>query len=127
MTTTIAQQLKIKDFPFIIKDKNGNSIYCEYSDGYWSKREYDAHGNLIYYEDSSSYWIKREYDANGNLIYYENSDGKIIDNRPKQVELTLQQFADSYIFDKRPKQVEVTLQEIADKMGIKVEQLRIKD
>ena len=30
----IAQQLKIKDFPFIIKDKNGNEIYYENSDGY---------------------------------------------------------------------------------------------
>ena len=59
---TIAQQLKIKEFPFVIKDSNGNQIYCENSSGYWSKQEYDA---------------------NGNLIYYENSDGTIIDNRPK--------------------------------------------
>jgi len=26
---TIAKQLKIKDFPFEIKDKNGNQIYLE--------------------------------------------------------------------------------------------------
>ena len=84
---TIAQQLKIKDFPFVINDKNGNRIYCEYSDGFWRKREYDAHGKEI---------------------YYENSDGFIRDYRPKQV-------------------VEVTLEDIADKLGIKVEQLRIKD
>ena len=84
---TIAQQLKIKDFPFVINDKNGNRIYFEYSDGFWRKREYDAHGKEI---------------------YYENSDGFIRDYRPKQV-------------------VEVTLEDIADKLGIKVEQLRIKD
>ena len=105
---TIAQQLKIKDFPFIIKDKNGNEIYwedsegywskreydingnriyCEYSDGFWFKSEYDAHGKEIYYEDSYGYWSKREYDANGKEIYWENSDGFIIDNRPKQKEL----------------------------------------
>lgn len=30
---TIAQQLKIKDFPFQIKDKDGKEIYCENSDG----------------------------------------------------------------------------------------------
>jgi hypothetical protein len=60
---TIAQQLKIKEFPFIIKDNNGNEIYYENSDGYWKKREYDD---------------------KGNRIYYENSDGLIIDNRPKQ-------------------------------------------
>jgi hypothetical protein len=104
---TIAKQLKIKDFPFIINDKDGNAIYWETSDGYWSKRERDAHGNEIYWENSNGLWSKREYDAHGNVIRYENSDGTVIDNRPKQVEVTLQQ--------------------IADKMGIKVEQLRIKD
>ncbi len=62
MNKTIAQQLNIKDFPFEIKDKNGNQIYIE---------------------DSSGYWYKSEYDQNGNRIYYENSKGYIIDNRPK--------------------------------------------
>jgi len=107
MKTTIAQQLKIKDFPFIINDKDGNRIYYENSTGIWYKREYDANGNEIYYEDSTGYWFNSEYDEHGNEIYYEDSDGKIIDNRPKQVELTLQQ--------------------IADKIGINVTQLRIKD
>lgn len=120
---TIAQQLKIKDFPFVIKDKNGNTIYYEDSDGFWSryeydsndkeiyyensngfwsKNEYDSNGNKIYYEASDGYWIKYEYDSNGNKIYYEDSDGFIEDNRPKRV-------------------VEVTLEEIADKLNIKVE------
>jgi len=31
---TIAQQLKVKDFPFTIKDKQGKEIYWEDSDGY---------------------------------------------------------------------------------------------
>jgi len=31
---TIAQQLKVKEFPFKIKDKDGNQIYSESSDGY---------------------------------------------------------------------------------------------
>jgi hypothetical protein len=60
---TIAQQLKIKEFPFVIYDNNGKEIYCEHSNGHWHKREYDD---------------------NGNKIYFENSDGLIIDNRPKQ-------------------------------------------
>jgi len=101
---TIAQQLKIKEFPFTIKDSNGNDIYCEDSDGYWYKREYDSNGNDIYYENSDGYWrksehdsngneiyweashgywIKREYDSDNNVIYCESSDGKFIDNRPK--------------------------------------------
>ena len=102
---TIAQQLKIKDFPFIIKDNNGNEIYREDSnrhwwkfeyndkgneiyredsDGHWHKREYDDKGNIIYLENSDGHWWKYEYNDNGNEIYRENSDGLIIDNRPKQ-------------------------------------------
>lgn len=80
---TIAQQLKIKEFPFEIKDSNGNEIYFEDSNKYWARLEYDSNGNEIYYENSNGYWSKREYDANGNQIYMENSNGKIIDNRPK--------------------------------------------
>ena len=101
---TIAQQLKITDFPFTIKDFNGDEIYWENSYGYWEKREYDSNCNLIYWEDSNGYWLKRQYDSNGNviywedsygywekreydsncnLIYWEDSDGAIKDNRPK--------------------------------------------
>jgi hypothetical protein len=101
---TIAQQLNVKVFPFVIKDKNGNQIYYEDSNGYWSKWEYDSNGNQIYFEDSygywykkeydtkgneiyfensNGYWVKREYDSNGNIIYFEDSNGDIKDNRPK--------------------------------------------
>jgi hypothetical protein len=101
---TIAQQLKIKEFPFEIKDSKGNRIYFENSNGFWIKREYDSKGKEIYYETSNGYWAKREYDSNGNLIYveycdgywakreydsmgkeiyWETSDGTVIDNRPK--------------------------------------------
>ena len=60
---TIAQQLNITEFPFIIKDKNRNEIYLE---------------------RRNEYWVKREYDSSGNEIYYENSQGLILNNRPKQ-------------------------------------------
>lgn len=30
---TIAQQLNVTDFPFIVKDKNGKQLYYEDSDG----------------------------------------------------------------------------------------------
>jgi hypothetical protein len=59
---TIAEQLNIKEFPFIIKDKDGREIY---------------------WENSTRFWLKTEYDSNGNKIYWENSEGKIIDNRSK--------------------------------------------
>ena len=100
---TIAQQLKIKEFPFIIKDSkgkaiyyethkywrkseydsHGNEIYHENANGYWNKREYDSTGNQIYFEDSNGYWEKHEYDSKSNRIYYETSDGYIEDKRPK--------------------------------------------
>ena len=82
---TVAQQLNVKEFPFRIKD---------------------AKGNEIYYENSLGFWVKKEYNSEGIQIYVENSDGTIIDNRPKVVELTMD--------------------EIADKLGIDVNLLKIK-
>ena len=61
-------------YPIEIKDKQGNETYCEYSDGFWYKSEYDSNGNCTYFENSCGYWYKSEYDSNGNCTYYENSD-----------------------------------------------------
>ena len=80
---TIAKQLKIKEFPFIIKDSKGKEIYYEDSNGYWIKREFDSEGNVIYYENSTGYWSKQEYDSEGNEIYWESSNGTIVEYRPK--------------------------------------------
>jgi len=102
---TIAQQLNIKDFPFVIKDKNGNRTYYEDSTGFWIKQEYNKSGKQTYYENSKGYWCKYEYDKNGNRTYYEDSDGIIEDNRS----------------------TELTLQEIADKLGMDVKKLKIKE
>ena len=96
---TIAQQLNVKEFPFSIFDKNGNQIYWECLTGYWYKREYDSKGNDTYWEDSRGYWYKREYDSKGNDIYWEDSRGYIKDNRPKQVELTLDDIAAKFNID----------------------------
>ena len=67
---TIAEQLNIKDFPFVITDKQGNEIYFEDMDGYWCKKEYDSDGNEILCEDSGGMWEKREFDSDGNIIYF---------------------------------------------------------
>jgi hypothetical protein len=80
---TIAQQLNVTEFPFIIKDKNGREIYHEDYNGYWIKMEFDSNGKETYYENSNGFWSKREFDSNGKETYYENSDGEITDNRPK--------------------------------------------
>ena len=82
---TIAQQLKIKEFPFEIKYNRGKEIYYEEEHGYWCKREYNDKENEIYYEDSNGYWSKREWDNKGNQIYYEDSFGRIANDRPKAV------------------------------------------
>jgi hypothetical protein len=84
---TIAQQLNVTDFPFEIKDKQGNVLYSENSDGWWVKYEYDSVGRELYLENSDAYWRKSEYDSEGNRIYFENSRGVIIDNRPKKDEI----------------------------------------
>ena len=102
---TIAQQLNIKDFPFVIKDNNGKGTYYEDSTGFWFKQKFDSNSKRTYYETSTGYWIKREYDKNGKEIYYENSEGVIEDNRS----------------------TELTLNEIADKLRIAVKNLKIKE
>jgi len=82
---TIAQQLKITEFPFEIRNSKGNKIYSEDSDKYWYKQEFDPKGNETYHENSDKFWEKTEYDSNNNVTYYENSNGEIRDNRPKSV------------------------------------------
>ena len=83
---TIAQQLNIKDFPFRIRDKQGNEIYYEV-DGYWCKKEYDSKNRETFHKDSRGFSWKLEYDSLGNRIYYEDSSGLIKDNRPKEDEI----------------------------------------
>ena len=97
---TIAKQLNIKVFPFIIKDDAGNQIYYEERDGKWRKYEYDNNRNIIYYEDSSGYWIKKEWGDFGKEIYFENSDGIIRDNRPNVVpEYTMEELENQLGFN----------------------------
>ena len=119
---TIAQQLNIKEFPFEIKDSNGNEIYYEDPDGFWEKREFDSNGNEIYYEDPDGFWKKREYDSNGKQIYYENSCGfweKIeFDSKGKAIYL---ENSKGVVYDNRPKPVvELTMEELSQRLGYEV-------
>jgi YD repeat-containing protein len=72
---TIAQQLKIKSFPFIIKNSDGKLIYFEQSSGEWTRNEYDDKGRVVYYENSSGFWHKYVHDDDGNVIFQTNSSG----------------------------------------------------
>jgi hypothetical protein len=124
---TIAQQLKIKKFPFIINDHNGNEIYSENSDGFWIRREKDEKGNQTFAESSYGFWWKSEYNSNGNEIYFEDSDGywvkREFDSNGKEIYC---EDSDGYILDTRPKIFELTMDEIAKKFGIDVNNLKIK-
>ncbi len=65
-------KLDIK-YPIELKDEDGNIVYYQHSNGYWSKHEY-TDGNCTYCQDSNGYWEKREY-TNGNCTYFEDSNG----------------------------------------------------
>lgn len=116
---TIAQQLNIKQFPFEIKDNNGNVIYFEYSNGYWSKREFDDNNNEVYFEIDDGYWAKKEYDSNNNEIYCETSDGfwekREYDSNNNEIYF---ENSDGTIIDKRPKSTpEYTMEELQEMLG----------
>jgi hypothetical protein len=126
---TFAQFLNVKDFPFVIEDKNGKLIYHEYSDGSWVKREYDNKGKEIRFENSSGFWVKSEYNNQGKEIYYENSYGFWVkwerDDEGNRIYL---EYSNGYIVDKRPKpMIELTLEDIAKMKGVDVSQIRIKE
>lgn len=70
---TKAQELGIKEFPYYEYDELGRQTYCEYINGFWSKRNYID--NKIYRNDSHGYWDKFVYDTLGNVIYFEDSSG----------------------------------------------------
>jgi hypothetical protein len=124
---TIAQQLKVTEFPFTIRDSQGNVIYYESSDGYWTKSEFNSQGKEIYYEDSYGFWYKREFDSQGNEIYFENSCGNWIKREyDSQGNLIYFENSDGKIIDNRPKTVILTMDEIAQRLNIPVDQLQIK-
>jgi hypothetical protein len=126
---TIAQFLKIKDFPFTIKNENGKEIYWENSNGAWEKKEYDCNRNVIYYENSNGVWYKREYDCNRNVIYYENSNGYWYKREyDSDGNVIYWENSNGIVNDNRPKPVlEITLEEIAKLKGVNVSQIRIKE
>jgi len=131
---TIAQFLKVKDFPFKIpfkiKDKNGEVTYYEDSNGFWCKRERDDKGNVTYYEDSDGYWYKRERDDKGNVTYYEDSNGywEKCEYDDQGNLIYFEDSDDGTIVDDRAKpMIELTLEDIAKLKGVDVSQIRIKE
>ena len=104
---------------FVVYDEKGNQIYCEDSNGYWSKREYDEKDNEIYFENSDGYWEKSEYDEKGNVIYYENSKGYWAKwERDEKGNRIYFENSNGNIIDKRVK--ELTIEEIEKLLGYKI-------
>jgi hypothetical protein len=126
---TIAQQLKIKEFPFIITDKQGERIYEENQDGFWTKTLRHPKGWITDYETSEGYWCKREYDSEGREIYLVNSRGESKLTRYDQNGecIYLETSWNGVEIDKLPKVVELTLRQVAEKLNIDVNLLRIKE
>ena len=83
---TIAQQLCVKEFPFLIKNSSGQVIYFESSDGYWCKYEHDINGKEVYFKNSNGYTIdertKTEVQKAIELLEKEGIlvNGKILKN-----------------------------------------------
>jgi len=126
-TKTIAQQLKIKKFPFRIKDDNGKLTYQEDSDGFWCRHEYDDEGNRTYFEDSNGFWYRHEYDDEGNQTYSEDSNGFWCRHEYDD-EGNKTYFEDSYGFKRGTKKgtiKELSMNDIAKLAGIPVENLKI--
>jgi len=70
MKKTIAQQLKINDFPFTIYDEDGGELYYEDESGYWRKTQY--------FEDSDDYGHVLTKDSEGEkteVMFDTESDG----------------------------------------------------
>ena len=125
---TLAKQLKINNFPFMIKDNKGNCIYFEESDDYWMKNEFDQNNNLIYNADSKNYWYKCEYNHNNHVIFWENSDNvwfKYEVNEKGEWLYMENSRGESSDFRKE-KVIEITFNDIAKLLNVPVEKLKLK-
>jgi len=126
-TKTIAQQLKIKSFPFEIKDDNGKLIYHEDSNGFWIRCERDDRCNTTYFEDSDGFWCRHEYDDNGNITYQEDSYGfwyrYEYDDEGNR---TYSEYSSGYKRGTKKGTIkELSMNDIAKLVGIPVENLKI--
>jgi len=65
---TKAQQLGIKNFPYLEKDILGREIYWENEIGYWEKSNFDSKGNKTYWENSRGIGYMKIFDENNKLI-----------------------------------------------------------
>ena len=66
MKKTIAQQLGVTQFPFEIRDKQGNVIYREREDGSWEIRKYDEDGQQVFHKNQNGFWTKEGYNTPEN-------------------------------------------------------------
>jgi len=104
-----------------------NTTYYENESGYWLRRTYDEKGNMLRYEDSSGYWSKREYNADGEETRLETSAGNVTLYEYDKHNQCIYMETNSVVeFDDRPKPIELTMDEIAEKLGIDVNLLKIK-
>jgi len=108
-------------------DELGNRTYYENESGYWIRRTYDEKGNMLRYEVSSGYWATQEYDEYCNYTRLETSAGNVtLYEYDKHNKCIYKEINSVVEFDNRPKPIELTMDEIAEKLGIDVNLLKIK-
>ena len=67
---TKAQLLGIKKFPYIEKNKNGQTLYFEIENGLYCEYRYNENKQIIYYKNFGGLGYVEEFDLNGNSIFY---------------------------------------------------------
>jgi hypothetical protein len=76
-------------FPIIIKDKKGNTIYRQYENGFWWESTYDDNNNVLTCKNSEGYWWEKIFDEKGNELTRKGSDG---DYRIKGKDVTKEEY-----------------------------------
>ncbi len=109
MKIEIITDLENVEFPIIIEDKKGNTIYMQWEDGSWSQYTYDEKNNLLTCKTSSGNLSERTYDEKGNLLTYKNSNGHF---RIKGESVTKEEF--ELFVNGTP---EYTMEELVSKIG----------
>lgn len=63
----------------VTKDKNGNVIKIECSNGFWKRNTYDKNNNRLSEEDSNGFWEQSTYDQNNKLLSRKDSFGNWVE------------------------------------------------
>jgi YD repeat-containing protein len=75
MSKNIVAKDNEESWEHITKDKNGNIIKIECSDGFWKINTYDENNNRLSEANSNGFWQQSTYDQNNKLLTSKDSFG----------------------------------------------------